>query len=72
MTGGFSSYNHTSPIGGHSGIPVTYSCLKNLFAWKNMKTTVQQFIQTCQICLQANQTGQHTLGNFNPYQLKGK
>jgi hypothetical protein len=44
---------HTSPIGGHSGIPVTYSRLKNLFAWKNMKTTVQQFIQTCQICLQA-------------------
>jgi hypothetical protein len=32
---------HTSLIGGHSGIPITYSRFKHLFAWKHMKTTVQ-------------------------------
>lgn len=57
---------HTSPIGGHSGIPVTYSRLKNLFAWKNMKTTVQQFIQTCQICLQAKPDRSAYPGKLQP------
>jgi hypothetical protein len=28
---------HDSPIGGHSGFPVTYSKIKQLFYWKGMK-----------------------------------
>jgi hypothetical protein len=44
---------HASPIGGHSGFPVTYSKLKKLFAWPGMKQQTKQFVQTCQICLQA-------------------
>jgi hypothetical protein len=45
---------HSSPIGGHSGVPVTYNRVKIIFAWKNMKSFVHSFVQRCQICLQAN------------------
>lgn len=44
---------HTSPVGGHSGIPVTLSRLKSLFYWKGLKQQVQQFVQECVICQQA-------------------
>jgi hypothetical protein len=42
-----------SPAGGHSGFPVTYRRLKQLFAWKGMKSSVKQFVADCQICSQA-------------------
>lgn len=44
---------HESAVGGHSGIPVTYARLKQLFAWKGMKHTVQEFVRHCVICQQA-------------------
>jgi hypothetical protein len=44
---------HSSAIGGHSGYPVTCRRLKNIFAWKGMKKQVQQYVKTCQVCLQA-------------------
>lgn len=44
---------HSSAIGGHSGIAVTYRRLKQLFAWPNMKKSVIQFIAACATCQQA-------------------
>ena len=44
---------HASPVGGHSGFPVTYRKLKQLFAWPSMKKMTKVFVQQCQICLQA-------------------
>jgi hypothetical protein len=44
---------HASALGGHSGVPVTYRRLKQLFYWKGMKPAVHNFVQNCQICLQA-------------------
>jgi hypothetical protein len=44
---------HSNPIGGHSGFPVTYRKLKQLFAWPSMKKMTKLFVQQCQICLQA-------------------
>lgn len=44
---------HASPIGGHSGIPVTLSRLKWLFYWKGMNQQVQQYVQECEICQRA-------------------
>lgn len=35
---------HACPMGGHSGSPVTYRKLKQLFAWHGMKKRVQQFV----------------------------
>ncbi|WVZ54205.1 LOW QUALITY PROTEIN: hypothetical protein U9M48_005042 [Paspalum notatum var. saurae] len=44
---------HNSPMGGHSGFPVTYRHIKQLFAWRGMKSTVKSFVERCQICQQA-------------------
>lgn len=44
---------HSKPIGGHSGFPVTYRRMKQLFAWKGMKEAVKTQLKQCQICLQA-------------------
>jgi hypothetical protein len=44
---------HASAMGGHSGFPVTYSKMKQLFAWKGMKTATLAFVQSCQVCQQA-------------------
>ncbi|WVZ67898.1 hypothetical protein U9M48_016915, partial [Paspalum notatum var. saurae] len=44
---------HSSALGGHSGIPVTYRRMKQMFAWKGMKWTVQDYVRTCPVCQQA-------------------
>jgi len=44
---------HGSALGGHSGIPVTFRRVKQLFAWPGLKTSVHDFVSTCQICQQA-------------------
>lgn len=49
---------HNSGIGGHSGVTATYSRIKALFAWPNLKQTVQTFVQQCETCQQAK--GEHT------------
>ena len=46
--------NHVSTIGGYSGILVTYRRVKQLFAWKGLKSAVQEFVRSCFICQQAN------------------
>jgi len=38
---------HSSGIGRHSGITATYSRIKTLFAWPNMKQTMHTFVQQC-------------------------
>jgi transposase InsO family protein len=44
---------HNSAIGGHSGFPVTYRRIKQLFAWPAMKTAIRQFVAACDICARA-------------------
>jgi transposase InsO family protein len=44
---------HSSPIGGHSGVPASYQRLKRLFAWSGLKSAVQLFVQSCPTCQQA-------------------
>lgn len=44
---------HSSSVGGHSGAPVTYTHLKQLFVWPGMKKQVKHLVQTCQVCQQA-------------------
>jgi transposase InsO family protein len=44
---------HQSPVGGHSGVPVTYRKIKQVFAWKGMKTFVQNWVASCLTCQQA-------------------
>lgn len=44
---------HSSPAGGHSGIPVTTRRVKQYFAWKGLKKAVHEFVSSCAICQQA-------------------
>jgi transposase InsO family protein len=44
---------HDSALGGHSGFPVTYRRIKQLFYWKGMKKDIHAYVQTCNICQQA-------------------
>lgn len=44
---------HCSAVGGHSGIQVTYSRVRRLFAWSGLKQAVRQFVSNCSICKQA-------------------
>jgi hypothetical protein len=53
---------HDSPIGGHSGFPVTYSRIKELFYWKGMKQAVRVFVQSCSTCQQAKPDRSRYLG----------
>jgi hypothetical protein len=44
---------HSSDVGGHSGVPVTYAILKQLFAWKGMKQVMHELVRSCVICQRA-------------------
>ncbi|WVZ95213.1 hypothetical protein U9M48_041007, partial [Paspalum notatum var. saurae] len=44
---------HDSAVGGHSGFPVTYSRIKQLFAWQGLKKAVRAYVQSCLICQKA-------------------
>jgi hypothetical protein len=44
---------HCSALGGHSGIPVTYRRIKQVFAWKGLKTSIKKYVQACMVCQQA-------------------
>jgi len=44
---------HSSALGGHSGIRVTYNRLKHYFFWPGMKSAVREYVQTCSVCQQA-------------------
>lgn len=41
---------HDTPTGGHFGSEKTYESLKRYFYWPNMKTTIEQYVSTCDLC----------------------
>lgn len=44
---------HTSTVGGHKGVPVTYRRVRHLFAWPGLKQDVHQFVTSCPTCQQS-------------------
>lgn len=44
---------HDSPMGGHSGFPVTYKRIHALFSWSGMKKFILAQVQFCLICQKA-------------------
>jgi transposase InsO family protein len=44
---------HDNPMGGHLGFHVTYRRIKQLFAWKGMKTLVKTYVAQCAVCHQS-------------------
>jgi hypothetical protein len=57
---------HSSALGGHSGVPVTYARMKQLFAWQGMKSAVQQFVKACRVCQQAKPDRSKLPGKLQP------
>lgn len=57
---------HASVLGGHSGAPVTYRRMKQLFSWKGMKSMVLQFVQSCIVCQQAKPDRSKLPGKLQP------
>ena len=41
---------HASPVGGHFGYHKTLARIKRSFLWPNMRRTVKEFLQHCDIC----------------------
>lgn len=60
---------HNSAVGGHSGIPVTYHRLKQLFSWPGMKRSVHEFVTACAICQQAKPNRSKYPGLLQPLQV---
>lgn len=40
---------YSSGLGVHSGVTTTYSRVKHLFSWPKMKSTIQKYVQQCEI-----------------------
>ena len=60
---------HQSPLGGHSGVPVTYRRLKQAFAWKGMRSFVQAWVQSCSVCQQAKTDRTRSPGLLQPLDI---
>jgi hypothetical protein len=60
---------HSSIIGGHSRVPVTYRKIKQLFAWKGLKLAVHEFVKTCLICQQAKPDRTKSSGLLQPLEI---
>jgi hypothetical protein len=47
-------------------VPVIYRCMKQLFAWKGMKSAVHDFVQSCLTCQMAKPDRTKSLGLLQP------
>jgi hypothetical protein len=50
-------------------MPVTYTRLKQLFSWKGMKSQVQNWVQSCQVCIQAKSDRFSYPGKLQPLEV---
>lgn len=44
---------HAGAVDGHSGVQVTYSRIKRLFAWTGLRKAVKTYVANCTVCQQA-------------------
>jgi len=56
---------HNSPIGGHSGVPVTLRRLKQYFAWRGMNAAVHAFVANAQLVFRPNLIDYCTMVFYN-------
>lgn len=57
---------HSSPLGGHSGVPVTYQKLRQLFFWPGMYSATNEFVRSCDICQRAKPDRAKSPGLLQP------
>lgn len=44
---------HSNAVAGPSRFPVTYNWIKNLFAWRGMKSDINALVNNCSVCFEA-------------------
>lgn len=57
---------HSSPMGGHSGVPVTYLKQHQLFFWPSMHSATTAFIEACDVCQRAKPDYTRSPGLLQP------
>jgi hypothetical protein len=57
---------HDSPVGGHSGVPVTFQKIYKLFYWPAMRTAIREYVQSCTVCNQVKPDRSKYPGLLNP------
>jgi transposase InsO family protein len=63
---------HDSPVGGHSGFPVTYRRIKQLFSWPSMKAIIRAYVTSCTICQQSKPNRNKYPGLLQPLPVPGQ
>jgi hypothetical protein len=53
-------------VGGHSGSTATYHRVKKLFAWKGLRSAVEEFIKQCSVCQHAKHEHTKPAGKLQP------
>jgi hypothetical protein len=53
---------HSTSLGGHSGVQVTYLRIKKLFQWVGLKVDVANFVKQCAVCQQGKHERVHPAG----------
>ncbi|CAL1379503.1 unnamed protein product [Linum trigynum] len=57
---------HSSPVGGHSGVQVTYQLIKPYFYWPGLKAAVRQWVLGCDVCQRCKEETMASLGLLQP------
>ena len=63
---------HASPVGGHSGFPVTYKRIISLFRWQGVQTFIKTQVQSCLVCQQAKPERVQYPGLLSPLPVPSK
>lgn len=63
---------HDSPVGGHSGFPVTYRRIKQIFSWPSMKAIIRAYVTSCTICQQSKPDRNKYPGLLQPLSVPGQ
>ena len=58
--------HHDIPSAGHLGVKKTASRLTSKYHWKSLRTTVKEYVQSCDICQRTKNTTQKPLGLLQP------
>ena len=58
--------HHDIPIAGHLGVKKTTARLAATYHWKSLRTTVREYVQSCDICQRTKNSTQKPLGLLQP------
>lgn len=63
---------HSTPFGRHSGFIRTYKKIAAILYWEGMKTDIQKFVASCEICQRNKHKAMHPAGLLQPLPIPNK